>query len=75
MYGYESRLSATSYDIIINEWNCPTLVLSEMHGNDKYGNKTRLSWNEYSLELYEAVLPFRMDEYRFPEFNEHASTI
>ena len=22
-----------------------------------------------------AVLPFRMDEYRFPEFNEHASTI
>ena len=42
---------------------------------DKYGNKTRLSCNEYSLELFEAVLPFRTDEHRVHEFTEHASTI
>ena len=42
---------------------------------DKYGNKTRLGWNEYSLELFEAVaIAFRTDEYLFPEFNESAST-
>ena len=42
---------------------------------DKHGNKMRLGWNEYSLELFEAVEPFRTDEYRFPEFNERASTM
>ena len=41
---------------------------------DKYGNKMRLGWNEYGLELLEVVKPFRTDEYRFPLFNERAST-
>ena len=31
--------------------------------------------NEYSVEVSEAVQPFRMDEYRFNQLNEHASTI
>ena len=40
---------------------------------DKYGNKTCLGLNEYSLELFQAIQPFRMDEYCFPQFNERAS--
>ena len=33
---------------------------------DKYGNKTHLGWNEYSLEVFEAVyIAFRMDKWMF----------
>ena len=30
---------------------------------DKYGNKTYLGWNGYSLKVLGAVCPFRRDEY------------
>ena len=52
MQGYGSRLSATSYVIITSEWNLTMLVLNEMHGN---GNKMRLDWDEYSLDIFEAI--------------------
>ena len=54
MYGYESHLSATSYDIS-SKWNCTTLVLKECIVMDKYGNKMHLGWNKYNLEVFEAV--------------------
>ena len=42
---------------------------------DEYGNRTSLGWKEYSLDVFEAIEPYRMDEYRFIQLNEHASTI
>ena len=39
---------------------------------DKYGNKIRLDWNEYSLDVFDAVYPFRMDGYCI---NQLTSTI
>ena len=42
---------------------------------DKYGNKTRLGWNKYSVEVFEAIKPFRTDEYHFNQLNECTSAI
>ena len=52
MYHFGSHLSTTSYDVITSEWNCTTLGLIEMHGN---GLKIHIDWNEYSLEVPDAV--------------------
>ena len=35
----------------------------------------RLGWKECSLDIFEAIEPFRMDEYRFNQLNEHATTM
>ena len=29
---------------------------------DKYGNKKRLGWKECSLDIFQAIEPFRMDK-------------
>ena len=50
------------------EWN--TYMVT-----DKYGNRMHLGWSESSLEVFEALWPFRMDEYCFNQLNERASTI
>ena len=42
---------------------------------DKYDNKMRLGKKECSLDVFEALEPFRMDEYRFNQLNECATTI
>ena len=34
-----------------------------------------LDWNEYSLEVFKALYPFKIDEYHFYQLNECASTI
>ena len=42
---------------------------------DKYGNKMHLGRKECSLDVFEAIEPYRMDEYYFNQLNDCATTI
>ena len=56
MHGYGNHLSATSYDIItVNEIALHSWDWLKCMVTDKYGSKMHLGWNEYSLEVFDAV--------------------
>ena len=45
-----------------------------MHVTDEYGNKTRLGWNEYNVEVLDAVHPLEWISVEYQLNYEHAIT-